>query len=288
MSAAGGAKVSELAGPDPRRSQASVSNENSMRSVESSVTSQSALLNNHNSKKPAAPQKFNNFGDDDMMPKRKTRRFKDPYAIDLSDEEDEFDALPAKPVSQEESLADFLRNVPPPAQPTTTPIFQAVERPVAKKASAPSLMARLSRNSNSHSKPTSAHSSSQSITRAKNHAPQSPHNIPITASKTVISPSSASSPASARRANAIANSNYVSRLDSERKPGKVLQKSYEPRDVVGTRGPARTATSDLADFLRNTPPPPSNGPQRLSIGPEPKEEGGFARMFGRRKKAAAA
>lgn len=287
MSGAGGAKVSELTGPDPRRSQASVSNENSMRSVESSVTSQSALLNNDNSKKPAPAQKFKSFVDDDMVPKRKTRRVKDPYAIDLSDEEDEFDVPPAKPTSQEESLAEFLRNVPPPAQSTTTPIFQAVERPVAKKASAPSLMARLSsRNSNSHSKPTSTHSSSQSITRANNNAPQ---NIPISASKAIITQSSASSPAYNRPANSTANSNYVSRLDSERKPGKVLQKSFEPREAVTTRAPPRTATSDLADFLRNTPPPPSNGPQRLSIGSEPKEEGGgFVRMFGRRKKAAAA
>jgi hypothetical protein len=284
ISGAGGAKASELTGPDPRRSQASVSNENSMRSVESSVTSQSALLNNHNSKKSTPPQKFNNFGDDDMIPKRKTRRVRDPYAIDLSDEEDEFDALPAKPVSQEESLAEFLRNVPPPAQSTTTPIFQAADKPVAKKASAPGLMARLSRNSNSHSKATSAHSSSQSITRANNNVPQ---HIPISNSKTVIMQSSASSPASNKRVNSTANSNYVSRLDSERKPGKV-QKSYEPREAASPRRPVRTATSDLADFLRNTPPPPSNGPQRLSIGSEPKEEGGFARMFGRRKKAAAA
>lgn len=285
MSGAGGAKASELTGPDPRRSQASVSNENSMRSVESSVTSQSALLNNHNSKKSTPPQKSNNFGDDDMVPKRKTRRVKDPYAIDLSDEEDEFDALPAKPVSQEESLAEFLRNVPPPAQSTTTPIFRAADKPVAKKASAPSLMARLSRNSISHSKPTSAHSSPQSTTRANNNAPQ---HIPISISKTVITQSSASSPASNKRVNSTVNSNYVSRLDSERKPGKV-QKSYEPREAVSSRRPVRTETSDLADFLRNTPPPPSNGPQRLSIGSELKEEGGgFARMFGRRKRAAAA
>ncbi len=283
MSGTGGVKVSELTGPDPRRSQASVSNENSMRSVESSVTSQTALLNNYNSKKSTAPQMSNNFGDDDMMPKRKTRRVRDPYAIDFSDEEDEFDTPPAKPESQEESLADFLRNVPPPAQPTTTPIFRASERPVVKKASAPSLMARLSRNSNSHSKPTSAHSSSQSITRANN----APIKIPISASKTVIKHSSTSS-ASNGRANSGANSNYVSRLDSERKPGKVLQKSFEPREAVGTRGPARTATSDLADFLRNTPPPPSNGPQRLSISSEPKEEGGFARILSRMKKASAA
>jgi hypothetical protein len=282
MSDAGGAKVSEFTGPDPCRSQASVSKENSMRSVESSVTSQTALLNSPISKKPTPPHKYDNFGDDDMMPKRKTRRVRDPYAIDLSDEEDEFDVLPAKHAVQEESLADFLRNVPPPAQPTTTPIFQAAERPVAKKASAPSLMARLSRNSLSHTKPTSAHSSSQSISRANNSAPQN------TSSKTIITHSSASSPASNRRVNSTANSNYVSRLDSERKPGKIQQRSYEPREAVSSRGPARTATSDLADFLRNTPPPPSNGPQRLSIGSEPEKEGSFARMFIRRKKATAA
>lgn len=290
MSGSVGARVSEIGGPEPRGSQAStnMSNENSMRSVQSSVNSQSALLNNHNSKKPSPPHKFNKFDDDDMMPKRKTRRVRDPYAIDLSDEEDEFDMLPAKPASQEESLAEFLRNVPPPPELATPAVSQGAVKPVAKKASAPSLMARLSaRNSNSHSK-TPSHSASQSTSRAKNNAPQSPNHIPIAPSKSIISSSSASSPASTKRVNSSSTSNYVSHLDSERKPTKVLQKSYEPREAAGTRGQARTATSDLADFLRNTAPPPSNGPQRLSVGPEPKEEGGFAKMFGRRKKATAA
>jgi hypothetical protein len=289
MSGGVGARVSELTGPETRRSLAStnMSNENSMRSVQSSVNSQSALLNNHNSKKLSLPQKFDSYGEDDMMPKRKTRRIRDPYAIDLSDE-DEFDAMPAKPAVKEESLAEFLRNVPPPADPPTPAIFEIAEKPVAKKANAPSLMARLStRNSNSHSKSPATHSS-QSATRAKNNAPQSRRTIPIGPSKSITSTSSASSIAASRRANSTSTSNYVSHLDSERKPVKVVQKSYEPREAVGTRAPARTATSDLADFLRNTQPPPSNGPQRLSIGQEPKEEGGFARMFGRRKKAAAA
>lgn len=72
------------------------------------------------SSKVSAPSK--NVSED-PFPARKQRRVKDPYAID-SDDEDDLDELlePQKPKREEESLMDFLRNVPPPeAQPPPQP-----------------------------------------------------------------------------------------------------------------------------------------------------------------------
>jgi len=48
---------------------------------------------------------------------RPRRRVRDPYAIDTDDEDDDAEptALPSREKRGEESLADFLRNVPPPA-----------------------------------------------------------------------------------------------------------------------------------------------------------------------------
>jgi len=83
-------------------------------------------------------------------PIRTQRRVKDPYAIDDDDfdMEDGMDLVipvPSKPARQEESLADFLRNVTPP--PSNYPKFEGVNtnKKVPKKSSAVNLMTRLSR-----------------------------------------------------------------------------------------------------------------------------------------------
>ncbi|PLN79918.1 hypothetical protein BDW42DRAFT_118418 [Aspergillus taichungensis] len=58
------------------------------------------------------------ISEENPFPARTQRRVRDPYAIDLSDEDEELEELlmeGAKPPPQEESLADFLRNAPPPA-----------------------------------------------------------------------------------------------------------------------------------------------------------------------------
>ncbi|KAF2435802.1 hypothetical protein EJ08DRAFT_289845 [Tothia fuscella] len=59
---------------------------------------------------------------------RKTRRVKDPYAIDSDDEDDDLlTALPngRKPTANEESLADFLKNSEPPKANAPAPIKSA-------------------------------------------------------------------------------------------------------------------------------------------------------------------
>jgi hypothetical protein len=60
---------------------------------------------------------------------RKTRRVKDPYAIDSDDEDDYLTSLPSNsrnPPQEEESLADFLRNTEPPKANAPTPVISGV------------------------------------------------------------------------------------------------------------------------------------------------------------------
>jgi hypothetical protein len=249
-----------------------------------SVNSTSALLGNHTKISKATSQLYNSFDEEeDMMPKRKTRRVKDPYAIDFSDEEDELNDIPAaKPQRQEESLIDFLNSMPPPA-PTITSVFDDLPKPATKKTSVPSLMARFTRHGSGPSSPSivpkanSVSGGSRPTTRSNTGAPQIATHIPITVPY---------SPVDSFKSNLIpTRATYASQVDSQRKPtARVAQKSYQPREATQVRAPR---TSDLADFLMNTPPPQSNNISRVPSAPA-KEEGSFSRMFGRKKKALAA
>lgn len=125
-------------------------------SVQSSANSQAALVNKGTSNgrsygngNGASKVTGGGFGDDDMMPQRKQRRVRDPYAIDFSDEEDDDDLLMPSgaaarrpPPKKEESLAEFLRNYQPPPEPEPERA-PASERIPKKKASAPSLIGRF-------------------------------------------------------------------------------------------------------------------------------------------------
>jgi hypothetical protein len=289
MSGAIGNRSAELSPTDGRYSQAS--NDPSMQSMHSSMNSQSALINAHKSTAKTSPRRYDSFEEESMIPKRKTRRVQDPYAIDFSDDEDDDDddvsQLLSEPRRDQESLVDFLKNVPPP---TTSSVFDDVPKPVGKKSSHPGLMSRFSRTPTPQSHKSN---SSRPATRPKNDAPQvPPSHIPITINSKYLSENQ---PSSTHRTAPTAN--YVSRLDIQRKPvgafgGRVQQKSFEPRDATNTH--ISRGTSDLADFLMNTPPPPSNEPQGLpyvATGGAEKEtshsSGGFSRMFARRKKIAA-
>lgn len=285
MSGAVGGKAVDASLPDPRYSQAStnVSIDQSMQSKNSSITSQSALLNNYSRINKSTPlHNRKDFDEEDMMPQRKTRRVRDPYAIDFSDEEDEYEAVARPKPIQEESLADFLRNVPPPEN-NTTPIFVSVPpKDIKKKSSVPSLMSRFGRNGNPAPpiKPVSKGNDSRpSATRIANSTPQLPSYTPISTQFSTTSPATYTS----------ARGNYVSQLDSARNPAitKVSQKSYQARDATHTT----SRTSDLADFLRSEPPASMTGPAVIqstifSSHAQKEETSGFSRMFGRRRKVA--
>ncbi|TLD24666.1 60S ribosomal protein [Venturia nashicola] len=70
---------------------------------------------------------------------RKTRRVKDPYAIDSDDEDDYLTSLPSSrpPQQEEESLADFLRNTEPPRAPAQAPVVSRSQGNVKSNAGGP-------------------------------------------------------------------------------------------------------------------------------------------------------
>ncbi|GAB1313820.1 hypothetical protein MFIFM68171_04030 [Madurella fahalii] len=295
MSAAVGGKAvdAQLRDIEFRSSQAStnVTDFSVPPSVQSSVNSHSALLSRSKALTGEA-------GDGDMpIPKRKTRRVRDPYAIDVSDEEldeDDDDLMP-KPKkrgqTQEESLIDFLNNYTPPPEAPVQPFntSQARNKP-KKKASAPSLMSRLTKRD-----------SGQAGSR-----PASPRVSQLPAAES----RSLNSRASAARGHIPIQVNIPPGLDQYAPPrtsskaaammgggggppmgggpgggGRVLMKKFEPREAISV--PSR-ATSDLAEFLKNSGPPPGmSGPNSQFARPgsaEQDDANGISKMFGRRRK----
>ncbi|OWP02362.1 hypothetical protein B2J93_3150 [Marssonina coronariae] len=248
-------------GPDLRLSQRT--------SVTSSVNSQSGLLGG--ARKPPTPKSPGNAEEPDVMPRRKTRRIRDPYALDDSgDEDDERPSTRPRPI-KEESLADFLRNAPPPPEPVFEPASQPAPSKVKKKPSSASLIARFGRSGSTPGLPGAPKPLSQLTGSPK--ARKAPLHIPIAATY-----STTTSHEQARQPNS------ASQLDAARSTSsKVSQKGYQPREAVHT---ARSQTSDLADFLLSSEPPPSSGqasPRPFSPLLQREESSAFQRIFGRKK-----
>lgn len=272
MTGANGGRAVDASLPEIRHSQASTNiTENSMPSMQSSVNSSSALLKKNNA---AAGMPNKMFDEDDMMPKRKQRRVRDPYAIDFSDEEDEdedlFTTTPKAPAKQEESLAEFLRSCPPPPSP---PMRAPVPQKLPKKKSAPSLMARFRNTYSRDSQPS----------------PPPPKPAPIPESASSLSgrsnggkgytPIQINMPAGYDSYGAIANTGPPRRSSTAGTTGKVQMKRYEPREAVS----GNTRTSDLAAFLRDSEPPPSSAPLAANA-PQQEDNNGFSKMFSSRRK----
>lgn len=269
-----GGRALDASIPDIRYSQASThATDTSMPSMHSSINSNTALIK----KAPAAPSS-KMFDDDDMMPKRKTRRVKDPYAIDFSDEEDDdasFMTAPRAPAKKEESLAEFLRNYEPPPEPVAPPISQKMPK---KKASAPSLIGRFTRSSsNSHSGSVPASPQIDSRSLSSRNGGSGKGYIPI----------QVNIPPGYDKYGPIDNkaAPRPSMAPSTGSSGRVPMKKFEPREAVSNA----TRTSDLAAFLRNSEPPPEPVPPPASIKEGSSSSGsGLSKMFGRRKKSSIA
>lgn len=264
MSGATGGRAIDAVLPNIRDSQASTNITET--SYPSSMNSQSALLSKAN--KPATYA--NNFDDGDMAPKRKQRRVRDPYAIDLSDEDDDLDILPQPKLKpkKEESLIDFLNNFEPPPEPEPKPF---TPQTLPKKKSAPNLISRL--RSGGHS-----NSSSFGLTRrGSNIESRSLHSRASTTRG--YTPISVNIP---QGSNFMASPPPPPRVQTSAS-NRVAMKKFEPRDAHS--GTSRT--SDLASFLRDSEPPPSTMASPISSPPDEKTSsgGGFSRMFERRKKS---
>ncbi|KAK3499003.1 uncharacterized protein B0T23DRAFT_433967 [Neurospora hispaniola] len=284
LEAGGKAADAQLHDVDVRNSQASTDlASNSMHSLQSSVNSQSALLSKNKSQPTTATGRFEGIEEDDVvmpmpsaMPQRKRRGPRDPYAIDLTDEEDfdeddDYPVKPKRPPTNEESLMDFLRNVPPPPEPTVSRVVTSPKQPQPKKkSSATSLMSRFTRRENKSNAPPSSSGSM---------SPQSPAR-PIE-SRGLSRRASASSgrgytpiqvhmpPGVDRYAPSSVNQNSISHnpnMPMSRGRGmsqssgitapRVAMKRFEPRDAYVA---PTSELSDLASFLKNSTPPPSMG-----------------------------
>lgn len=273
MAGVPGGRAVDATVPEVRNSQASTSITES--SMPSTVNSSSALLKNK--QQPAQRSKM--LEEDDMVPKRKQRRVRDPYAIDFSDEEDDDLLMTPKPPArkEEESLAEFLRNYQPPPEPQEPPVSQKIPK---KKSSAPSLMGRFARagfgrepkdsnGANGKAAPDSRSLNSRTGTAASTGARNG--HIPIQVNM----------PAGYDRYGPLDSSSGRPRMASAASSGRVPMKKFEPRDA--TPGMSRTGTADLAAFLRDSEPPPST--MAPPIRAETADEStGFSKMFARRKK----
>lgn len=272
--AVGGGKAVDASLPDARYSQASTS-------LHSSINSQSALLlNAAKMNKPLQNQSSNMFDEEeeeeeDPMPKRKQRRVRDMYQIDFSDEEEEYEAYTrSRPKAvQEESLAEFLANVPPPPDSAPVPLFIATGKQgkIKNKTSSPSLMSRFGRKDSTGAPPKSSGNDSRSIRSVGSRPPQLPSHTPIAVQFT------SNKPATYEPARGT-GTDYVSQLDSARRVTPKQQ--YQAREAIYSNG----RTNDLAAFLRDTPPGAnSNQPQTFAPTLQKEEAGAFQRMFGRKK-----
>jgi hypothetical protein len=180
---------------------------------------------------------------------RTRRRVKDPYAIDMSDDDEdedddeEEDLLTALPTShphptssrpqapKQESFMDFLNDMEPPSNSKPQPFMLSEQTIAAAKARANSPHSSLS------SGATAATSTRNGSATRNGHAPRNGAAPPLGFP--------APDPANAPRAH---------------KPQLQARKSS-----AGEMPGSRSATSELADFLRNSGPPEP-------VGPPPKRE----------------
>lgn len=274
LSAAIGGRAVDATIPEYRNSRASASATDKSPSMPSSINSNTALL-----KKKASHQMMGGALDEEPhMPKRKTRRVKDPYAIDFSDEEEDDFVQPVKPpAKKEESLAEFLMNYePPPENPPAIPIQQAPQVK-KKKSSASNLFGRFR-----------SGTASSSRSDAPSIAPTA-KSTPRTSTLPRTNTSGSGKGYIPLQVNMAPGYDKYGAVDRPAPPkaassaGGVPRKKFEPREAVAPS--SRTGTSDLAAFLRSSEPPPS-GPVRPAYPPIQEEGGSVSRMLGRRKKTA--
>ncbi len=213
---------------------------------------------------------------------RKQRRVKDPYAIEIEDEDDGLHDR-SQPEPHEETLAEFLRSVAPPRKGPNASGFDSTLasnlKPVAKKSNGPEPLARATSSVQS-AKTAGSKTSVTNIAGVKGAHGRDKSRLPPTPLET--SPHRASPNGTKSGSYHSAVPTYGTHPDRDRTASG--HSRLQPR---GERGP-EPGLSDLADFLKNSGPPTpplEPRPPVLSYGKE-KEEGGFSRLFRRKKSAA--
>lgn len=252
------APPSELPGRD---SVGSTLDSTATKSMQESTNSHTALLessrqNNYRSVAPPISHDIKRqvIPEQDGMPQRTRRRVKDPYAIDVSDDEDETEQIAAqvKTRNEEESLIDFLRNTAPPPGMGTKPIIAATPSPQDK--------ANLKR-SVSNSKLRDILSRDGSTKNGINVSTNGARDAPGPTRQT----------STVRQAAPVNN-----------KP----KQKFQPREAKNNV----SSTGDLAKFLMESGPPADSNPSPLPnpdrqgrmVRSDVKEQAGFMKFFTRK------
>ena len=285
--------------------------------TQSSTNSRTGLLDSTNRAPPVAPapaqKHIRQISQDEEASShtRNQRQVRDPYALD-SDSEDDGYGTAQPPEREEESLSDFLRNYNPP--PTTnarnvpnvqttapqpkkqkTTIRERVARNIAVIPDYRPLPPKAPKKNPSKSPPQSNESRrSAKRTNSAGYQPPNQNNV-IRGRQANAAPQLPLLDARAGSPHLVSQNG--TKMDSyrptqptyakhvDRRPKQQLQAREEHGSLSGP--PAGGGMGDLADFLRETEPPPPSGPVgggRPMSPTKDKEESAFGRMFLRRKK----
>ena len=255
------------------------------KSIQSSTNSRTGLLDSARNTSKMNTRPIHN--EDDGAPVRTRRRVKDPYAIPDSDEdeEEEEEMLHTPKAHREESLMDFLNSVPPPqanASPPPLDIPKSAVKSLQRKTSGPSMRSRFA--SGSHEPPEA----SKDLPLDPNRSGTTRGTLVKTAYDSTPPRDEASKHAGNTRSGYVPRSQTVrqqyghgseSRANGIRPPRKQMSARTDRDD---------TSLGDLADFLMNSAPPEMPPTMPASPPTKEKEEGGFSRMFSRKKSKNAA
>ncbi|EWC48885.1 hypothetical protein DRE_00190 [Drechslerella stenobrocha 248] len=195
-------------------------------------------------------------------PARKQVRIKDPYRIESDDEEDTPYQRPGRKLRHEESLVDFLMNVPPPESPAPSQTSFTQQKPLKKKSSAAQLISRLRPGSRNSVKISKANVSAPVEARQSPKLPNSGSNatsrkhVPLPV-KTVIEEQFPPRAKSSGAASAMTMPHSMRKTQM-----------FQARDAK-THAP-ESDSSGLADFLRYTGPTVTLEPATVGTG-----KGGF-------------
>ncbi len=289
----------------------------------SSTNSRTALIDGGNRGPARANSQRPTRNDDPPSggPVRKQRRVRDPYAIDFTDEEDDF-STPQQTEREEESLSDFLRNYNPP--PTTTIKPTVATSPPSgdqnqkrRKGSGVSLRERVTRNiavipdyrplppkapkkNTSKSPPVSNEKTQQKGRQTPNQNASPPPNS--RRGRGALSNAGAANNATAPQLPPLnprsTSPHLISQNGSKMDTWKPTHPTYaahrdrrpkpQARDeqgtITGDTGGGGGGMTDLAAFLRETEPPAPSGPIGGGMeAPSPRSEGKGG-WFGRRRK----
>lgn len=297
-------EIAALGHGKPRDAVSLVSTHDSLvsRSVHSSTGSRTGLLEStarHNAQTghPSESEKKRDRFDEAVGPVRRQRRVQDPYALDSDDDSDDSDDDDSTHTSRppaEETLLDFLNSTPPPdahhgPPPLTIAKSNGSTAQRRNSASAKSRAVRSASGGGSALKASTSKPLPQVVTppTSRNRSGQA-----------VLAPPRERSPHLVKKTGGGGGGMFE---PTQQPPTQIprsigrsrVTKMAQARDEGGQAG---DSMRDLADFLKNSGPPDmgrsfeggasgSVGAGARVVAGGGKEEGGFARIFSRRKKS---